>query len=653
MPDTRYCPKCGEACGAEDRFCTNCRTELRSSSTRSGSMSRSGGAAAETPGTSSTEMGLPVNAVLLDRYRILKLLGAGGMGRVYLAEDQKLSMPVAIKVLRDILTQDPVSIKRLITEAKTSILLAHPNILRLHNFEDGETAKFLVMEYVEGESLADRIAREGKLSEEDTRAIAIEVCRGLEHAHLKKVIHRDMKPGNVMLGKDGSVKIADFGLARLCHDSIARMTSQLSTGTLQYMSPEQLDGEIGESSDLYALGITIYEMLAGDPPFVTGEITAQIRNKVPKPIDGISDEMNRIVLKCLEKKKENRLPGIRSLREELDGTARQSRAVATEEPHAEVEAPAKRAQAAAAFFSQAGQPAGAADDGEAEGKSQIAALKSAGSEAYNASRFGEAIAAWQQALALDPGNADLQHSLAEAKRQADLVIREAERRKNDESRKQWFDDATNRVTALFQQGNWKEAEHLLQQALQHFPNHATLMEQMARVREKLAPVQQQVRREVKPKSMKKILLWTGIIAAILVILGIIGNLIGDGPSTPEGPDVTGSWQVHLMAVNLNVIGEMSISGSNDALQINTVATYPLIYPNGFRSTIHEEYLFSGNLDNGQLRATCINGMKTIDGAPQVIPMPMSLSLMVSPDGRTLTGQLTNATGMANVEAHKQ
>ncbi|MGA2263140.1 MAG: serine/threonine-protein kinase, partial [Acidobacteriota bacterium] len=264
---------------------------------------------------------MPANAVLLDRYKILKLLGAGGMGRVYLAEDQKLGMPVAIKVLRDILTQDPVSVKRLITEAKTSILLAHPNILRLHNFEDGETAKFLVMEFVDGESLADKIAREGKVSENETRMIAIEVCKGLEHAHSKKVIHRDMKPGNVMLGKDGSVKIADFGLARLCHDSIARMTSQLSTGTLQYMSPEQLDGEIGESSDLYALGVTLYEMLSGDPPFVTGEITAQIRNKIPKPIEGISPELDRIVLKCLEKKKENRFVSVCELREELDGTA--------------------------------------------------------------------------------------------------------------------------------------------------------------------------------------------------------------------------------------------------------------------------------------------------------------------------------------------
>jgi serine/threonine protein kinase len=266
-----------------------------------------------------TELGLPLNTMLLNRYRITKMLGAGGMGCVYMAEDQKLGIPVAIKVLRDVLRQDPGSVKRLISEAKASIMLSHPNIVRMHNFEDGETTKFLVMEFVEGETLADLIAKKGRLEEPEVRHIAAEVCKGLEHAHLKKVIHRDMKPGNILLGKDGSVKVADFGIARLCRDSVSRLTSQHDSGTLLYMSPEQLDGESGESSDLYSLGVVLYEMLAGDPPFMSGEITAQIRHKAPKEIPGVSPEMNRVVLKCLEKKPENRFANLAQLRATLEG----------------------------------------------------------------------------------------------------------------------------------------------------------------------------------------------------------------------------------------------------------------------------------------------------------------------------------------------
>ena len=170
MAETRFCHNCGEECALEDRFCTSCRAELRPTASRpSGGGMRSGSGMPDprdSLASMQTELGLPTGSLLADRYKILKELGAGGMGRVYLAEDQKLGIPVAVKVLRDILKQDPGSVKRLVSEAKASIVLSHPNIVRLHNFEDGETAKFLVMEYVEGETLAHKIAREGKISED-------------------------------------------------------------------------------------------------------------------------------------------------------------------------------------------------------------------------------------------------------------------------------------------------------------------------------------------------------------------------------------------------------------------------------------------------------------------------------------------------------
>lgn len=269
--------------------------------------------------SAATEIGLLPGTRLLDRYRIARELGAGGMGMVYLAHDEKLDMPVAIKVLRDVLSRDPGSVKRLIAEAKHSMILAHANIVRVHNFEDGPTTKFLVMEYVEGETLAHRIAREGKLGEEETRRIAVEICKGLEHAHERSVIHRDLKPGNILLGKDGSVKIADFGIARVCRDSMSRLTSQVSSGTLLYMSPEQLAGKSNEASDVYSLGVLLYEMLSGEPPFQSGDIPYQIREMSPEPLPGVSAAMNATVLRCLAKKPEKRFASVRELRAELEG----------------------------------------------------------------------------------------------------------------------------------------------------------------------------------------------------------------------------------------------------------------------------------------------------------------------------------------------
>jgi hypothetical protein len=175
------------------------------------------------------------------------------------------------------------------------------------------------MEYVEGETLAHRAAREGCLQESEARRIAVAVCKGLEHAHEKRIIHRDLKPGNVLLGKDGAIKIADFGIARACRDSMSRLTSQLDSGTLIYMSPEQLMGESSERSDLYSMGTILYELLSGEVPFHSGDIQTQIRGKAPAPLSGVSAGMNEIVLRCLDKSPEARPACVRELREQLEG----------------------------------------------------------------------------------------------------------------------------------------------------------------------------------------------------------------------------------------------------------------------------------------------------------------------------------------------
>lgn len=264
-------------------------------------------------------MGLQFGLVLLNRYQIRRELGIGGMGRVYLAADETLGTVVAIKVLRDLLSRDPGSVQRLKKEARLAMQLSHPNIVRVHDYHEAEIIKFLVMEYVEGETLAHRVARETTLSEAEARRMAIAICQGLEHAHEKRIIHRDLKPGNILLGKDGAIKIADFGIARVCRDSMSRLTSQLDSGTLTYMSPEQLMGESTEQSDVYSLGVILYELLSGEVPFHSGDIQAQIKEKYPKPLADVSAEMNSIVLKCLVKLPEGRPAGVRGLREYLDG----------------------------------------------------------------------------------------------------------------------------------------------------------------------------------------------------------------------------------------------------------------------------------------------------------------------------------------------
>jgi len=519
-----FCNYCRASNPDDGLYCSRCGRSLKSTP----SSSENQPPLRDTP----TEMTLPVGTILLDRYRIIRELGAGGMGRVYEAHDEKLDMPVAIKVLRDILSRDPGSVKRLIAEARHSMLLSHANVVRVHNFEDGPTVKFLVMEYVEGDTLAHRLAREGRISEQDTRKIVIEICRGLEHAHGKKIIHRDLKPGNILLGKDGSIKVADFGIARLCRDSVSRLTSQHDSGTLLYMSPEQLDGESGETSDIYSLGVVLYEMLSGDPPFVSGEVTAQIRHKIPRKIEGVSDDINRIVLKCLEKKPEDRFASLRELHEAIEGAAdRRGQSAAGQAQYLEL----LRARGAKAFddkkFTDAielweealalnpddaalkeaislarkqhadsekreaerRRTEGAAErekQSETERKQRFETLKARGNTAAGSGNYAQAISLWNEALGLSPGDAELKAAIASAQDKAESGRLEAEEQgagqtSAEDSLKQWIDTMLAHVDSLMSQGHDREAEQNLLQALAYAPGHALLTERLARCREKL------------------------------------------------------------------------------------------------------------------------------------------------------------------------
>jgi serine/threonine protein kinase len=263
-----------------------------------------------TVGDAVTGAAAPAGPLLAGRYRIVRELGRGGMGVVYLARDQeRFGADTALKVLLPELSGDPAAVDALRREATVAMSLAHPNIVRLHNLErDGNSGThLLVMEYIGGPTLAQLLRDRGRLAESQ----AVEYCRqaleGLAYAHGRQVLHRDLKPSNLMLDLDGRVKISDFGIARTLRDSMTRLTGRTQTGTLLYMSPEQLRGEPGSMrSDLWSMGCVLYELLAGRPPFATGAVEWQILNEAPRGIEGVSEALGSSLKRALAKKPEER-----------------------------------------------------------------------------------------------------------------------------------------------------------------------------------------------------------------------------------------------------------------------------------------------------------------------------------------------------------
>jgi len=202
----------------------------------------------------------------ISHYEILEKLGEGGMGVVYKARDTKLNRDVALKFLPAGLTSDEESRKRFVREAQAAAALEHPNICPVHEIGEADGHTFIVMPCIGGASLADRI-KDGPLNIDEALNIVIQICRGLARAHDNGIVHRDVKPGNILIDEHGLVKIVDFGLAKL--GSLTKMTVVGTTmGTVSYMSPEQARGdEVDHRSDIWALGVVLYEMVTGRVPF--------------------------------------------------------------------------------------------------------------------------------------------------------------------------------------------------------------------------------------------------------------------------------------------------------------------------------------------------------------------------------------------------
>ena len=213
--------------------------------------------------------------ILDDRYKIESVVGIGGMAVVYKAYDQKEDRAVAVKVLRDDVAMDAESRKQFRKEYQAVGMLSHPNIRAVYGVVSSGDTEYIVMEYVDGENLKQYLKKRGALPWQETLDLSIQIARALSHAHSRGIINLDIKPQNIMLPKDGEVKIADFGIAQM-EEGAGDSSADEAVGSIHYISPEQARGEtVDARSDIYSLGVVMYEMLTGRLPF-DGETVEQV-----------------------------------------------------------------------------------------------------------------------------------------------------------------------------------------------------------------------------------------------------------------------------------------------------------------------------------------------------------------------------------------
>ncbi len=327
------CPKCSVENTPDSRFCKSCAEPLSTPS----QMPTMEAPAAETPKVAETPHvariissdsipagGFTPGMILVDRYRVIGLLGRGGMGEVYRADDLKLGQPVALKFLPPKLAQDAVRRERFFAEVRITRQLSHPNICRVYDIQEFEGHHYLSMEFIDGEDLASLLKRIGHLTNEKALDIARQLAAGLAAAHERGVLHRDLKPANIMLDGHGRVRITDFGLAIAAEDEGQAVEI---AGTPAYMAPEQLAGKGATvRSDIYSLGLILYEIYTGKKAF-TATTLAELRDqketqtpRAPSEIrTGIDPVVERLIQRCMEKDPNARPASVAQLAQALPG----------------------------------------------------------------------------------------------------------------------------------------------------------------------------------------------------------------------------------------------------------------------------------------------------------------------------------------------
>lgn len=252
-----------------------------------------------------------VGQVLGERYRIDTLIAHGGMSRIYRAIDLRLHRSVAVKVLNDNFGSESTVRERFESEAVIAANISHPNVVSIRDHAISGSLVYLVMEYVRGRNLAEVINERGRFTPRQTLSVLEQLCRGLRAAHVQDIVHRDMKPANVLMADTGEIKLTDFGLARAAS---AHTQSATLVATLSHVSPELVSGAPADSrSDIYAVGIMIYQMLTGRLPFPDTSAAALMKHHLDTPmplpsalVPGLSSDLDELVRYCTEKDPENR-----------------------------------------------------------------------------------------------------------------------------------------------------------------------------------------------------------------------------------------------------------------------------------------------------------------------------------------------------------
>ena len=312
---TLKCPKCETENPDNQKFCGHCGTPLLPD--REASFTQT----LETPPED-----LLTGATFAGRFQIIEELGKGGMGKVYKAHDTEIKEKVALKLLKKEIASDHKTIERFRNEIRLARKISHKNVGRMFDINRADEKYFITMEYVEGQDLKGLIRQSKHLAVDTSIRIAQQICEGLSEAHRLGVVHRDLKPGNIMIDKEGNARIMDFGIARAIKEKGEELTGEgVMIGTPVYMSPEQAEAKgVDERSDIYSLGVILYEMLTGRYPYEgdTSLIIA-MKNRGEKPIDPgelnpeIPERLSCLILKCLERKKEDRFQTVNKIRSEL------------------------------------------------------------------------------------------------------------------------------------------------------------------------------------------------------------------------------------------------------------------------------------------------------------------------------------------------